>query len=260
MHLTLTDYLLWGTTTLLNAVVCLYAFRRRSYIRLPMFTAFITLLLVRTPGLRWVSVPGPGYTSPLAFTYYWVTLALLLVVHAAAIVEIARCALRDYRGVWALGWRVLSLTAFLAVLYAAVDAHANAHSIAMFILSSERGLELTASVVLMMLLLLCAYYLIRPESVVRLVAVGLCFYSAVQVLNNTLLHAWPTRYFPWGSAIRQGSFVVSLLIWIHALRKPLAVRTPGPELLPQQVYDRVAPQVNYRLRALNDRLREVLRS
>ena len=260
MHLTLTDYLLWGTTTLLDLVVCVYAFRRRLYLRLPMFTAYVTLLLVRKLGLWWMYVVGPGYTSSLTFDYFWVTQTLLLAARAAAIVEIARRSLSEYRGVWALGWRVLSLLAFFVVVYAGVDALGNAHWVAMFILSSERGLELAASAVLIMLFLLCAYYQIRMESVVRLVATGLCFYSAVQVLNNTLLQASLARYFSWGSAIRQASFVVPLLIWIYALRKPLAVQAPVPELLPQQVYDQVAPQVNYRLRALNDRLRGMLRS
>jgi len=51
-----------------------------------------------------------------------------------------------------------------------------------------------------------------------------------------------------------------MVFWWLALRKPLPTPAPAPALLSQQVYDEVSPQVNERLRALNQRLLEMFKS
>ena len=48
MHLTPGEYLLWAAGLLLDVLVCALALRRRLYLRLPMFTSYLALLVTRT--------------------------------------------------------------------------------------------------------------------------------------------------------------------------------------------------------------------
>jgi len=257
MSLTWGDYLLWASGSVLLLVVCAFALRRRLYLRLPLFTAYLFLVLLREPGVWW-AYHGPGYASRIAFFYYWLTQAVLLAARGAATAEIAWRVLRDYRGVWALAWRLLSLVTMVLLVIAARASYRNTYWIFAFILTAERGFELTAAVTLIALLTLTSYYRIRLEPAQRMVALGLCFYSAVQVLNNSF-RLWLPQYFHLPSTIRVVSFDVALVIWWLALRKPLPVAGPSPALLRQEVYEEFSPQVNNQLRELNQRLLEILK-
>lgn len=256
MSLTCGDYLLWASGSVLLLVVCVFALRRRLYLRLPLFTAYLFLVLLREPGAWWAYYGG--YAPRTAFFYYWLTQAVLLAARGAATAEIAWRILRDYRGVWALAWRLLCLVMMVLLVIAAGDSYRNAYWIFAFILTAERGFEVTATVILIALLTLTSYYRIRLEPAQRMVALGLCFYSVVQVLNNSF-RLWLPQYFHLPSTIRVVSFDVALVIWWLALRKPLPLAGPLPALLRQEVYEEFSPQVNNQLRELNQRLLEILK-
>ncbi len=260
MHLTLQNYLLGAAGNLLEGLVLAFALRRKLYLRLPVFTAYLTLMLAREVSLLWGVYQRPGYGSSFTFYYFWVTQVILLVARGAAIAEIAWRALREYRGVWSLAWRILVAVGLVLVLYAALNTQGNSSWIAPFVLSAERGLELAVVVILVSLLAICRYYGVGLEPLERKIALGLGFYSAVQVANNSIPGSWLTHYFDWWNAIRSISSQAALVIWWLALRKPLPTVAPAPALLPQKVYDKLSPQVNYRLRVLNQRLLELLKS
>jgi len=259
MALSPESYLLGAASLLLEVGVCAYALRWRLYLRLPWFTGYLTLLVGHTL-LVWFLYLGGGYDSRLTFYCYWATQGLLLTARAAVVAEIARRALREYRGIWALGWRLLCGVALLLLVHAALDARGNSAWIATFLVAAERDLELAVVGVLVLLLAICRYYGIRLEPVQRMVALGMGFYSALQVFNNSFLQAWLPGYFQVWNDIRVVSFQVALVMWIVALWRPLPVVTPAPALLPQTVYDELSPQMNYHLRLLNQRLLEILRS
>ncbi len=252
------NFFLAMASSLLQLAVCVLAWRRRLYLRLPLFTAYLTLLLVRTLFL-WVLYLSVGYDSPLSFQGYWVSQGILLAARGVAVAEIAWRAVREYRGVWALGWRLLCGIALLLLVHAAVDARGAASWIAPFLLTAERDLELAVLGILVVLLTLCRYYGIRLEPVQKMVALGMGFYSAIQSLNNSFVQDWLARYFTAWSAVRVFSFEVTLVIWLVALRRPLPAAAPAPVLLPQKLYDELSPQVNNRLRVLNQRLLEILK-
>ena len=176
------------------------------------------------------------------------------------VAEVCRSSLRAYRGIWALAWRLLSGIALLLLLNAVLEAYGKAYWIAPFILTAKRGLELAAAAILLSLLIISGYYRIRLEHMQRMIALGVGFYSTVQALNDSFMREWLAQYLHWWNGIRLLSFQLALLIWLLALRKPLPDAAPAPALLPQRVYDELSPQVNYRLRALNQRLLEMLKS
>jgi hypothetical protein len=258
MQPTVADYVLWIAGSLLEVAVCAAALRRRLYLRLPIFTSYLALLLARGCSL-WLVYLRAGYTSHVAFYYFWLTQAILLITRGAAVAEIAWLALREYRGIWALARRLLYGTALLLLFNAVRDAYGNTYRIAPLILTAERDLELTVAAALLTLFLLSAYYRIRLEQTPKMVGLGLYFYSTVQVLNNSLMkNSFPQ--FHWWSGIRVLSFQITLVIWWLALRKPQPASAPTPALLPQQIYDELTPLVNDRLRALDRLLLQMLKS
>ncbi len=260
MSSSVTDLLLWATSDLLSGLLCLLVIRRGLFSRLPLFSTYVTVIFVREL-IGWGVHFGTHYhVSRLAFYYFWISQGIILVARGLAIAEVAWHSLHEYRGIWLAGRRLLMLTAIVLVLIAAWVARGNARWIAPFILTAERGLEIASAVVLLVLLFLCRYYRVGLDPVPRSVALGLCFYSAVQVLNNTFLQHWLKRYFELGSYLRAAAFLVTQVVWLWALYKPLTAARPAPVLLSQQVYDQVSPEVNYRLRALNQRLLEMLGS
>jgi len=259
MQLTASDHILWAVGALLEVIVCVLIVRRGLYRRLPFFSTFVALDLA-SEVVVWWTYSRWGYGSWAAWYISWIMRGVLLLARAPVVAELCWSSLRAYRGIWALTWRLLCGVALLLLLNAALDASGNAHWMLQFVLTAERGLELAAAVILLSLLLISDYYRIRLEPVQRMVAVGLCFYSAVQVLNNSFMRGWLTQYVPWWNGIHLVSFQVALVIWWLAIRKPLPAVEQAPALLPRKVYDELSPRVNYRLRVLNQRLLEFLKS
>jgi hypothetical protein len=102
------------------------------------------------------------------------------------------------------------------------------------------------------------YYRIDIETATALVTGGLIFYSGIQMINTEIFRSIMGSYFPVYSEIRTDSFVVAMLIWLVAAWKPfVAVKTP--QLLSADVYAAVMPEMNVRLRRLNNRLSEILK-
>src|SRR5712692_7853715 len=136
MHLTRAHLLLVAASSLLEVLVCALALRRRLHATLPLFTAYLAVLVARELILWWFYL-GLGYTSRAAFYYYWVTQGILVVARAAVVVEIAWRALHGYRGVWALGWRLLCLVGLILLFHAAINAGGNASFLVGFIVMAE---------------------------------------------------------------------------------------------------------------------------
>ncbi len=265
MQLSSSDHLLWGAGTLLEVILCVLIVRRGLYRRLPFFSTYLALVFARST-LMWWAYRVLGYGSPSSFYIAWITQGILLLARGLAVAELCWSSLRAYRGIWALTWRLLAAIALALVVHAGLSAAGNRSWIAPFVLTAERGLELAAVGILVLLLAACRYYEIRLELVQKMILLGLGFYSAIQVLNNSFMREWLTQFshstpsFYLWNGIRLASFQVALVIWLLALRNPLPAAAPAPALLPQEVYDDLAPQVNYRLRLLNQRLLEMLKS
>jgi len=258
MQLATSDYLLWGLSTLLEIILCVLVVRRRLHHRLPLFFAYLVLVTIHDILWSWVYARW-GYGSWAAWYFSWIAQAAMLLARGLVVAELCWNSLRAYRGIWALAWRLLCVVALLLLANAAINARGHADHINPFVWAAERGLELAVAVVLLSLLLIGRHYQIPIEPVPRMIAFGLCFYSIIQVLNNSFMGQWLGHYVPWWNGIRLVSFQIALVIWLLALRKPLPAAAPAPTLLPQSVYDEVAPEVSYRLRVLNQRLLEVLK-
>jgi hypothetical protein len=272
MYLTHLNYGIWLATTVLELLVCGMAYARRLYRRLPLFTAYITAVVV-SEGVMWGVYRGFGFASWTAYYSAWITHATLLFVRGLAIAELCFCVLRAYSGIWALAWRIL-LTVFIVFMIHA--AYASAHRpywLGSFVMALDRDTELAATGVLIALLVIGRYYALGIDSLEHRIAAGLCIYSVARVMANAVMlqavgahfsglaafQAWVAQAQIWWNTAQGLAAVYALALWAVALRKPVATQRPVPELLPATAYRELSPAVNLRLRAMNSRLTELLR-
>src|SRR2546426_8489563 len=81
-------------------------------------------------------------------------------------------------------------------------------------------------------------------------------YSCFFVLNDTILESRLHRYTALWNLLGTLSFLASLVIWNWALREKQPEATLAPEMLSDDVYRQMTPEINSRLRALNDQLND----
>jgi hypothetical protein len=182
--------------------------------------------------------------------------ALVICARALAVVEICRRVLSRYQGIWALAHRVLLVCAGLVLLYSGLAAR---HQWKLVMPSAQRGLELSMAAVIVVLLLFARYYEVQADPRDRSLAVGLCLYSCFCVLNNTILERYLDQYVTIWNLLGMQAFLASQLLWTWALCKPQLEEVAEEELLPGGVYQSLEPQINLRLRSLNDHMYKIWR-
>jgi hypothetical protein len=247
------EKVLWGLCVVLKwglLTLCLY---RRHYRTFPLFFTYVLLNVLQSP-LLLASYRTWGFLSPTSANIAWGSEALVIAARGLAVAEICRRILGMYRGIWALATRLLFATAGLVLVYswAAARPHWQAA-----VLNCDRGLELAIAGVLMMVFLFARHYEIEVEREVRYLALGLFLYSAFSVVNNTILEKWLWDYAVLWNVLRTSAFVASLLLWVWALRKRLPEAVSKPAMLPADAYRILAPELNLRLKALNEQLGKV---
>ena len=186
MHLSHLTYAIWIVTTGLQVSVCFLAYRRGLNRRLPLFTAYLTLAVIGT-GVRWVVYGVFGFGSWTAYDVAWISNGILLAARGLAIGELCFCLLGAYRGIWALAWRILLGVSLLFLIYAGVESSLQRHWLGTFVMALDRDLELTATALLVALLLIGRYYTLEMDHLERAIALGLCAFSATAAIANSLM-------------------------------------------------------------------------
>jgi hypothetical protein len=271
MHLSRLNYAIWIVTAGLTVSVCALAYRRGLQRRLPLFTAYLTLLLAVT-GVRWVVYGVFGFGSWTAYDTGWISNAILLAARGLAIGELCFCLLGAYRGIWALTWRILLGVSCLFLVHAGMESAFRRYWLGTFVMALDRDLELTATAVLVALLLIGRYYTLEMGQLERAIALGLCTFSATAAIaNSLLLQAWATHppighgyavwidhaQFWWNLA--EGLALLGVLVmWAVILRQPFPIVRPPPALLPVTAYRELSLAFNLKLRALDAHLQEML--
>jgi hypothetical protein len=246
---------LWACSVLAQLLVLTLLFLKGNSRKLPYFTAYVTLNICQAGFLVFVYThvwSDPDTPKTLAWTSECVT----LIVQALATTEILEITLRPYQGIWGLGWRALTVTSGIAVLLVALAARSYWALARWFEL--DRGYHLTFASALIACLLLVRYYSIPVPSAYKLLLGGFCFYSCTEIMVNTLLQAYFQNDFFRHAAVWQlstmSSFVVALVVWAAALRKPLPVEDRRLASTSDADYQRLSPEINEDLRRLNEKL------
>lgn len=252
------DYALWVSSTLFQWALFYLLVTNRLYRRLPFFSTYILLVLLGDATVWW-TYHSHGYASLASFWLSWTLQALTLGARGLVVGELCYRVLRPYRGVWALAWRLLTGVGIALVVFAGLSSYSSRDRLMSFILTAERGLELAAAILLVLLLLISRYYRItipRPE---LLLIVSLCVWSLAQGVNDLVLVVRGNTFFEVWKKIRMTSYLAALSGWVSAARRPVAAELPQPSMDAAQ-YKRVGALVNVKLDELNNRLLEIFKA
>jgi hypothetical protein len=245
---------LWVIGLVAQLMVCGFLIFHRHYRKLPVFTAYIVLNLCQA-GFLYLVYSRFGFSSHTGEVLAWLSEASTLILRSLATIEVLRLVLNPYRGIWGLGWRVLVVVFGVVLFYAAIQAGSN---MSWVIALAVRGVHLAFAVALVACLLLIRHYCIPIRSPYKALLGGFCFYSCTVVLANLAWQALFLRgfahYQPVWQAATTVSYAVVQVVWAVALRKPLPAEEKQQALLPASLYQQISPEINQRLRALNEQL------
>jgi len=246
---------IWACSTLVQLIVLVLLFLKGNSGRVPFFTAYMALNVCQA-GFLLVLYFIPGTSSATTFALAWVSECVTLVAQALATTEILGITLKPYPGIWGLGWRALASTSVLVVMFVALTSRGQNAGERLFELN--RGYHLTFATAVIACLLLVRYYSIRVPSAYKMILGGFCLNSCVEVLIYTFIQFLFHKGFEVHQATWQFlttlSFVAALVIWMVAVRKPFPAEDRQIASVSDSEYQRLSPEINERLRQLNERL------
>ncbi len=250
--------LLWAIIVLAQMSVLFLVVSKKHFRTLPLFSIYIVLNLCQA-AFAFFLYSRFGFNSQTARQMYWFSEAITLLAQALAAAEVLHHVLRPYSGIWGLAWRLIGAAVFITVCYASASA---GQSPDWRLMIADRGYHLTFAVALISSLLLVRVYSIPVDSVYKTLLAGFCVYSCAVVAANTLLQLLFLRHSPRSSDIwnylEMSVFLGVQIVWAVALRQPATVAI-RPTLLPPSAYERISPEVNTRLRYLNELLSRLWR-
>jgi hypothetical protein len=249
MHLTLVENLLWAFGTALKVLLCILVFYRHLYRRLPFFSIYVALLVAKVV-VVWSVYRLWGYNSRFAWYTAWCAIGVLLLARGLVVAELCWTNLANYPAIWSLVRKLLVFVAVVVLAYAATTAYYNKTPVSAFILTAERGSEISILVILVAMLGLGIRYKVALGLLERNIVLGLGLYSAFQVVNDSFVDQWMAPHFHWWNSTRIVAFDAALLMWLVPLRKALPHPGHAHVLLTEQV-------ARHLLRQLLDRMREV---
>ena len=244
------DRLLWGVSFLVNAGLVVLLLYRRNQGAFPCFFVYAVLNLLQ--GIFLLELYRvSGFRTATSMKVAWSTQGLMALARAVAVAEICHRILSKYSGIWQLAWRLLAAAAAAIVLYALAVARGN---LAYGILNMDRGLELAIATAIVLLFLFVRYYEVHVESTVLTLAIGFFLFSCFRVLDDTIFENWLLHYREFWNRLGSLAFLASLILWNWALRRTQPRVASEPEMLPEGLYQTLAPEINYRLKTLNENL------
>jgi hypothetical protein len=201
-----------------------------------------------------------GLYSVKYFNFAWGSQVVVLGARWFAVAEITRRVLAPYAGIWKLARTTLFILGIGVLIFAFTLSNRRPE---LSVLIADRGVELSLAVFIAGMFVFARYYRLPVTNLDRQLAIGFCLYSCSWVFANTmyeLLHSTSWARWDW-DFFQALSFFASLIVWIMAVREPVAVQaTVRPVAVTSGQYLELAEGVDARLRLLDDRLRTLLDS
>jgi hypothetical protein len=245
----------WVVTAIMQALLLCLLLARKNVSTYPAFSAYIFMTLAQS-GLLFVAIKEWGFSSSVSWRVGWATQSIVLGARAFAVAELCRHVLGRFLGIWVLARWILVASGAAVLFYALMSAN---HQWRLVLYTAELGLELATASVIVVLLLFARYYGLTVDPPLRLLGVGLCLYSCVSALNDAILERWLTKYVSLWNALGMSAFLGCLLLWSWAFRKSAPQAVAAPLLSDGSTYLNLIPEMNLRLRSLNEHLIEFWR-
>lgn len=247
---------LWGCVLALQVCVLAIMIGKKQYKDFPLIFSYVLICLLQSPVLYAV-YSIKGYGSWAAYWTAWTSQGIVVIFRWAAVCELCYSILGQFRGIWGLAWRVLTVFGALALLTALLLGR---HDLKSLISTFDLGLQLSIATVMAVFFLFAKYYQVEVEISLRSIGIAFCLYSCFRSLNDTVLQTLWRDYANTWSVIDEATYVATLVL----IGSAVYLLAPQPKrkivLLPQTSYAQFAPQVSERLRALNERLDQLLGS
>jgi hypothetical protein len=244
----------WAVTSACEVALIAVMVRRRFYSS--HFAFFLYLILALGQSILGYELYRVwGMQNPMTAWVIWSSQVVLVYARGAAVFELARQILQNYRGIWRLSRRVMIAVAALVLVYSLVF---SVRQYNIVIMSVDRGMELAIGAIVAMLLLLARYYGVVVSASNRMLCAGFCLYSCAYVINFTLFERKLVEYAQFWNFVNILIFVATVCLWIAAvyggketeLSKTGAPAPTAPETL--------SPESKNRLRLLHARFKQAL--
>jgi hypothetical protein len=250
---------IWFASGFLQLAILVLVFSLHHYRTLPTFAWYIGLNLAQA--ILLVPVYSHfGFNSGPAYRTFWATQVITMIAQTLASTELLHRALQDYPGIWELTWRLILFAIVVVIGYSWANASRNDQWGLMY---ADRGYNLTFAVAFILCLLLVRHYSVSIDPVYKVLLGGFCFYSCGAFVSDTLLKQQFMEHFPKYSDVWNESelliFFAVLAVWIVALRHPVRALSQTLSSPSGGAYEQLGPQINSRLRELNDVLRKFFR-
>jgi len=244
------EKLAWELSLVLQAVLLGTLVARGLHRRFPILSVYLALNLLQSVFLL-IVYPLAGFHSRFAWVVGWASHGIVAGAKALAVGELCHHVLASYRGIWALGWRVLTAGAVTVLVFAIAFGR---HDFLVLILTLDLGAELAIATAIVSLFSFAAYYEVPIVEPLRALGLGFCLYSCVHALNNLVLQRFMNPYAAVWNLVGTLTFFASVTIWLRACLKAAPAAETKPVLLDATVYPTLMPEVNGRLISLNEGL------
>lgn len=247
----------WALNTITELVLLVYLLRRKLHRSHPVFFSYILGAILQS-ALMLVTYARWGRESFRVWLIFWLSQFVMEAVRFAAVAEVVRRVLSPFSGIWALGRRLLLVTAGTVLVYAALLSRAYWHKLPLII---DRGVGLAIATVIVTLLLFARYYGLPINHLDRALCIGFCLYTSFAVINDSLYEKWLIGYLNLWNFLGVLTYLASLFIWLGAARA-YSETAPArvPVLVPKELYGKFSSELNVRLRLLNEHLNQLLNS
>jgi len=197
-----------------------------------------------------------GFRAKVSYAVVWATQIIVVMARALAAAEFCRRVLGRYPGVWALAVRVLvgcGLAALLSVLYFGQDGLKYA------VVTLEIAAEAFIATLVVGTFTFVRYYQAQLDAGPLMLGLGLGFNSCLKILNDAVLARYLRDYAGVWNEIGMVAFCGVLVTWIFAMRVEASSVEREIVLHPAPAYNALVPQMNERLRELNQHLIQLWR-
>lgn len=242
----------------LDLLLIFLVFQRKVLHKLTFLVVYAVVYVPRNIVMGWLSHTAL-YGTRGVFFLYWGLAFLLSFLRLLLIGEICRRVLRAYAAVWYFAWRFLVIVAGIFLVWTASAVVQNAGHWKWLITAADQRVSVMQAVILLLVLGIGTYYQVHISRFFQLIFVGSCIYSALQVTNNALIRIMPIPPDSLFDYIQRSDITIMVAIWVWALWRWADVPSISPEMISQEVYDNVSPDVHSRLQILNDRLAKMLK-
>jgi hypothetical protein len=237
----------------INLLLLVLLLARNVRRRLFVFTLFVILLTVRDGVAIGIAHTSFGNGLPWIYTY-WYSELILSTMYLFMIAEIAKRFLDGYPSVRFAASRLLTVVALALVSWTVYATMRYVGHPRMFILVGDQRLDLTTTLILLLLMAIATYYRLRLPPLYRLMLTGIGIYASVQVVADQIEMRYkmgPESLFGY---LRTVSYAVSLVVWTYAVWRWATPPTDQGELIPQSKYEHLSAQVHDHLQDVNLKL------